>query len=169
MGVNPSLFCFSDDPAVSTNNFIALTNFLVIFDVNHFLNLIGVKLSDPKLCTLVAIISCVYSNIYAQQKTVAKLSNYVSALNNIRELKPVEKLYLQTDKPYYGVGDTLRFKGYLLNADYLTPAAHSGLLYVELFNEQGKSAKRIMVPVTSGLAWGNIALDSTEIPNGTYT
>ena len=127
------------------------------------------KLSALRICTLAAIISCVYSNIYAQQKTVVKLSNYVSALNNIRELKPVEKLYLQTDKPYYGVGDTLRFKGYLLNADYLTPAAHSGLLYVELDNEQGKSAKLIMVPVTSGLAWGNIALDSTEIPNGTYT
>ncbi|MGY3214059.1 hypothetical protein [Mucilaginibacter sp. HD30] len=127
------------------------------------------KLSALRVCTLAAIISCVYNNIYAQQKTVAKLSNYASALNNIRELKPIEKLYLQTDKPYYGVGDTLRFKGYLLNADYLTAAAHSGLLYVELYNEQSKSAKRIMVPVTNGLAWGNIALDSTEIPNGTYT
>jgi len=128
-----------------------------------------VKLPPLKLCILVAIISCVYSNLYAQQKPVVKLSNYASALNNIRELKPIEKLYLQTDKPYYSVGDTLRFKGYLFNADYLTPSANSGLLYLELDNEQGKSAKRIMVPVISGMAWGDIALDSTEIPNGSYT
>lgn len=84
-------------------------------------------------------------------------------------LKPIEKLYLQTDKSYYNTGDTIRFKAYLLKADYLVPSEMSGLLYIELDNDQGKSAKRIMVPVEVGLAWGDIALDSTEIPDGNYT
>lgn len=127
------------------------------------------KLSVFKIWIFTVFISCTCYNIYGQQVSGIKINNYANALTNLRELKPIEKLYLQTDKPYYSVGDTLRFKGYLMNADYLTPATRSGLLYVELDNEQGKSAKRIMVPVTSGLAWGDIALDSTETPNGTYT
>ncbi|MFD0750937.1 hypothetical protein ACFQZS_12350 [Mucilaginibacter calamicampi] len=106
---------------------------------------------------------------YGQQVLPSKLKTYTDALTAIRELKPIEKLYLQTDKPYYSEGDTLRFKGYLLNADYFTPSATSGLLYVELDNELGKNVKRIMVPVESGLTWGDIALDSADIPNGTYT
>lgn len=127
------------------------------------------NLSVPKICTLVAIISCGYNNIYAQQKQIAKLSNYASALNNIRELKPIEKLYLQIDKPYYNQGDTLRFKGYLLNADFLRPSVTSGIVYVELDDIEGKTAKRIMVRVVDGLCWGNIALDSLEVPSGSYT
>jgi hypothetical protein len=107
--------------------------------------------------------------VYAQQAPTTKLKAYTDALTSIRELKPIEKLYLQTDKPYYSAGDTLRFKGYLLNADYFTPSTSSGLLYVELDNEGGKKVKRIMVPVESGLTWGDIALDSVEVPNGTYT
>jgi hypothetical protein len=107
--------------------------------------------------------------VFGQQAPPGKLKAYTGALTSIRELKPIEKLYLQTDKPYYSVGDTLRFKGYLLNADYLTPAVYSGLLYVELDDEQGKKVKRIMVPVENGLTWGDMALDSADIPNGTYT
>ncbi|MGY3214839.1 hypothetical protein [Mucilaginibacter sp. HD30] len=120
-------------------------------------------------CLLFLSICFLCSVVQAQQAPANKLKGYATALTNIRELKPIEKLYLQTDKPHYSLGDTLRFKGYLLNADYLTPADRSGLLYVELDNEQGKYAKRIMVPVISGLAWGDIALDSVEVPGGTYT
>jgi hypothetical protein len=127
------------------------------------------KLSVFKIWFLTAFISCSFYCVYGQQTPIVKINNYATALSNIRELKPVEKLYLQTDKPYYSVGDTLRFKGYLLNADYLKPALNSGLLYVELDNEQGKSTKRIMVPLTRGLAWGDMALDSIDAPNGSYT
>lgn len=114
-------------------------------------------------------ICLLFKGVYAQQAPTTKLKDYTTALTTIRELKPIEKLFLQTDKPYYNLGDTLRFKGYLLNADYLTPSVRSGLLYVELDDEQGKSAKRVMVPVISGLAWGDIALDSLDVPNGIYT
>jgi hypothetical protein len=85
------------------------------------------------------------------------------------QIKPVEKLYIQTDKPYYTTGDTLRFKGYLLNGDYLTPSVRSGQLYVELDDGDGKATKRIMVPVDKGLAWGDIVLDTKDIPEGDYT
>jgi hypothetical protein len=117
---------------------------------------------------LIGICGWFCQNSYGQV-IANKIKSFSTALNNIRELKPIEKLYLQTDKPYYSVGDTLRFKGYLLYADYFAPSTNSGLLYVELDNDIGKNVKRIMVPVNIGLAWGDMALDSTEIPNGTYT
>ena len=104
-----------------------------------------------------------------QNQTAAGLKNHVAAITAIRQLKPIEKLYIQTDKPYYTVGDTLRFKGYLLNADYLTPSERSGQLYVELDGLDGKAVKRIMVPVDKGQAWGDIALDGKDIPEGNYT
>lgn len=119
------------------------------------------------MCFFCLCLVCTHAN--GQQAPVSKLKNYATGLNNFRELKPVEKLYLQTDKPYYNAGDTLRFKGYLLNADFLTPSARSGLLYVELDDNQGKSTKLIMVPVISGMAWGDMALDTAEVPDGSYT
>src|ERR1700744_5823482 len=91
------------------------------------------------------------------------------AIAGMRNSLPIEKLYLQTDKPYYASGDTLWFKSYLLNADFLTPAQRSGLLYVELDNEAGQMAKRIMVPVVSGTSTGYIALNASEVPMGSYT
>ena len=121
------------------------------------------------ICLLLPAFYFAVNGVYGQQLPPSKVKSYTAALAGMRELKPIEKLYLQTDKPYYNAGDTLHFKVYLLNADYLTGATQSGLLYVELDNAQGKSAKRIMVPITSGLAWGDIALDSAEVPHGNYT
>ena len=93
-------------------------------------------------------------------------------VNNItdnRERLPVEKLYLQTDKPAYVQEDTIWFKAYLFNADYFTASTRSGLLYVELDDENNKCVKRIMLPLVSGLSWGNIALVKDDIPEGSYT
>ncbi|WP_299289395.1 hypothetical protein [uncultured Mucilaginibacter sp.] len=84
------------------------------------------------------------------------------------ERLPVEKLYLQTDKPYYSSGDTIRFKAYLLDADFLLPSARSGLLYVELDDMAGTAIKRVMVPVNSGLSWGDITLNEKEVHEGSF-
>ncbi len=98
-----------------------------------------------------------------------RLRSYIALIDATRDNKPIEKLYLQTDKPYYTTGDTIRLKAYLLNVDYLTLTNHSGMLYVELDDQEGKPAKRMMLPVTQGLAWGDIALDEKEVPHGSYT
>ncbi|MEO6150269.1 MAG: hypothetical protein ABIP28_08915 [Mucilaginibacter sp.] len=105
----------------------------------------------------------------AQLVTDQHLAGSVTALSVLRAHKPIEKLYLQTDKSYYAQGDTLRFKAYLLNADYLTASGRSGLLYVELDDAMGKPAKRIMIPVENGLTWGDLVLDSVAVPRGNYT
>jgi hypothetical protein len=105
----------------------------------------------------------------AQKITDPVLKSILNATARAGEMKPIEKLYVQTDKPYYIVGDTIRLKAYLLNADYFTGSTRSGLLYIELDDENGKMAKRLMLPVVEGLSWGDIPLDSAEVPKGNYT
>jgi len=129
--------------------------------------LIGYLNTQLHLLITITILFLVFT-ARAQSVADKHLSGSVSALSAFRELKPVEKLYLQTDKPYYAQGDTMRFKAYLLDADYLRPSGRSGLLYVDLDDADGKPAKRIMVPVENGLTWGDIVLDSVETPQGNY-
>ncbi|GAB2987980.1 TonB-dependent receptor plug domain-containing protein [Mucilaginibacter puniceus] len=105
----------------------------------------------------------------AQRITDPLLKNIVKTTLSTYEKKPFEKLYVQTDKPVYLTGDTLRLKAYLLNGDYRFPSALSGILYVELDNEGGKNIKRMMLPVSMGLAWADIALDTAEVKQGNYT
>ena len=100
-------------------------------------------------------------------------SGPIDSLINRIDLKhkqlPVEKLYLQLDKPNYAQNDTLWFKAYLLNADDLTASTRSGLLYIELSDSHNTMVKRMICPVVMGLSWGNIALNVDEIPEGSYT
>ena len=111
-----------------------------------------------------------YFGLFAQQKMPnISLAQLIKQQDSLHVRLPVEKLYVQTDRSYYNSGDTIRFKCYLFNADFLAPSSQSGILYVELDDITGKSAKRIMVPVAHGLSWGDIALDETEIPQGGYT
>ena len=79
-----------------------------------------------------------------------------------------EKLYLQTDKPYYAIGDTIWFKAYLLNSSYLTASNKSGILYVDIANDTNKVIKQYRWPVKAGLSWGNIGLSEKEFKTGTY-
>jgi len=45
-----------------------------------------------------------------------------------------EKLYIQTDREVYCVGDTIWFKGYLQNASQLAKNAECNYIYVELIS-----------------------------------
>lgn len=116
-----------------------------------------------------ALLMCLCITSNAQRVTDPLLKNIVKSTLSTYEKKPYEKLYVQTDKPVYLTGDTLRLKAYLLNGDYRGPSAMSGILYVELDNEAGKSIRRIMLPVNGGLAWADMALDTADIKKGNYT
>ncbi|MEO6630766.1 MAG: hypothetical protein ABIN13_03555, partial [Mucilaginibacter sp.] len=105
----------------------------------------------------------------AMGQVAPRLNSFINAFSNIRTQLPIEKLYLQTDKPNYLQGDTIWFKAYLLDADYLTPAVRSGLLYVELDDMDNTSVMRTLFAVSGGLGWGQIALDEKDIPAGSYT
>ncbi len=80
-----------------------------------------------------------------------------------------EKPYLQFDKPYYAINDTIWFKAYILNASSLMASANSGLIHIDISNDSDKLVKQYIFPVKSGIGWGNIALDEKDFKTGTYT
>ena len=102
-------------------------------------------------------------NCFAQAKQI------ITAWNSYKKRWPMEKVYLHTDKPYYSLGDTLWYKSYLLNRDYLNAATRSSLLYVELISDSGIIVKRQLIRINSGAGLGNIALDDTTFKEGAYT
>jgi hypothetical protein len=110
----------------------------------------------------------VVQNISAQNSPKATVQDIVNSVTKLAETQAIEKLYIQTDKPFYAVNDTLWFKAYLFNAAFLSASVKSGILYVEVANEQNTVVKRFMVSLYVGLGWGNIALSEKEFPQGNY-
>ena len=82
---------------------------------------------------------------------------------------PAEKTYLQFDKPYYALGDTIWFKTYLINASSLMLSAKSGLLQIDISNDSGRLIKQYLFPVKNGASWGDIALSDKVFSAGTCT
>src|SRR5688572_3409255 len=64
------------------------------------------------------------------------IDKLISALQQWTINSPQEKIYLHTDKPYYAVGDTIWFKGYVTIGSRHQLSALSGAVYVDLVTEQ---------------------------------
>lgn len=83
---------------------------------------------------LILISLCV--NLQAQENTPTE--RLVDKLLEQIQSYPQEKIYLQTDKPYYSAGDTIWFKAYMLHASLHQPMPLSRYIYVELINAQNQ-------------------------------
>jgi hypothetical protein len=120
------------------------------------------------LTFLLVIYACFADYIYAQTPadSIKRLAAQIDTLGN---RIAAESLYLQTDKPYYALGDTLWFKAYLLHAGELTASATSGVMYVELVNSSNKIEASLKLPVWMGVSWGSVALDEANLQAGIYT
>ena len=81
---------------------------------------------------------------------------------------PQEKVYLQTDKPYYSAGEDIWFKGYLVNASTNEPISRSKFIYVELIDKADSVISRVKIQKDSLGFAGNIKL-KPELPSGTYS
>ncbi|RFM27275.1 TonB-dependent receptor [Deminuibacter soli] len=88
-------------------------------------------------------------------------------IDKFRKTYPQEKVYLHTDKPYYMAGDTLYFKGYVVNAEKNLPSAISNVLYADLIDEHQHISHTLRSPVTDGMATGSMALPDS-LPPGNY-
>ncbi len=56
---------------------------------------------------------------------------------------PQEKVYLHHDKPYYALGETIWFKSYVVDAQSHRPSTLSGVLYVDLIDQNKKLKKQL--------------------------
>jgi len=95
------------------------------------------------------------------QTPPAGITALIAKIDTFNKKLPAEKLYLQFDKPYYAVGDTIWFKAYLLNGD-LSYSALSSRLYVELITDSGSVVKRLAFPIAYGVTWGHIPLSGVR-------
>lgn len=97
---------------------------------------------------------------YAQERSLS--ANEKSSLRFLQE-----KVYLQTDKPYYYPGEIIWFKAYF---SYTSPALKDSLskvLYVELINSDNEIVNRSILKVDDGVSWGDIELPK-NLASGTY-
>ena len=113
------------------------------------------------------------SKIYASSPT-SHLSNDTqsldSALNNILTqvlLFPQEKIYMQTDKPYYISGENMFFRIFLLNAFSHQPDSISRYAYVELINLADSVVIREKIRPDKNLFYGSLKLPE-DLPQGNY-
>lgn len=80
---------------------------------------------------------------------------------------PQEKAYVMTDKANYIGGDTIWFRGFVLDAASHQPVNVSRYLYVELCDPFGDVAQRVMVREKDGIYSGYLPLD-LDIADGEY-
>ncbi|MES2112010.1 MAG: TonB-dependent receptor plug domain-containing protein [Bacteroidota bacterium] len=102
----------------------------------------------------------------ATQENVV-INTITAKLNSYAETHSVEKAYLQFDKPYYAVGDTIYFKAYVTLGPQHKLSALSGILYADLIRPNNKIYRSIKLPVISGTATGDFVLPDS-LKGGSY-
>ncbi|WP_167616122.1 TonB-dependent receptor plug domain-containing protein [Maribellus sediminis] len=81
---------------------------------------------------------------------------------------PFEKVYLQTDREFYFMGDTLWFATYLVNAQSHTPIAGKCNLYVDLINAEGDFIRRELFMLDDGTCPGYLSFYDKTLEEGNY-
>lgn len=80
---------------------------------------------------------------------------------------PTEKVHLQFDKPYYAAGDDIWLKAYVITGPQHRLQPDSGILNVELIDEQDAIKQNIKLQLHNGIAYGDFALPDT-LHEGNY-
>ena len=101
----------------------------------------------------------------ASADTVIK--SVTTKLNNYASNHSIEKVYLQFDKPYYAVKDTIYFKAYLTLGTQHKLSALSKVLHADLIGPDNQILQSLKLSVIAGVAWGDFALDES-IKGGSY-
>lgn len=127
------------------------------------------SISNGKAIILILLLTLLYTGVSAQTlSSKGSSGSIIEKVDSYNGKMPAERLYLHWDKPYYAIGDTMWFKGYLTNLQ-LAYSPLSSRVYVDLINDSNKIVKRFIFPVSLGLTVGNIYLDEKMVHEGTYT
>lgn len=126
-------------------------------NTNHFS--FGKRIATMLLC---AVLSCLSFTLSAQSKQDSIIS-YFNVLNHI----PQEKLYLHLDKPFYGAGEKIWLKGYLVDAMTHKDDAKSNFIITELVNRTDSVMQRKKIRRDS-LGFQNAFTLPPTLPAGDY-
>lgn len=103
---------------------------------------------------------------YSQNDTIS-VKTIVAKTEKFNLEHPVEKVYLQFDKPYYAVGDTVWFKVYL-TMDVHMPSNISKVVYVDILNSKDSIVQKLKLPVLGSTAFGDILLNKPLYKQDNY-
>jgi hypothetical protein len=110
---------------------------------------------------IILAIACLNSCAFAQTSSDAVREKVTDRLSRWLNDHQPEKIYLQTDRPYYAAGDNIWFKLYITTGSAHRLSALSKSVNVELLDEQDSVKLWIRLPVTSGMARGDLSLPDT--------
>lgn len=83
---------------------------------------------------------------------------------------PHERIYIQTDKPYYAPGDTVWLRAHLMDADTNIPVSRSHFVYVELYDQKADTLmQRMMIRSDEKGVFANRLLLPKTMQGGVYT
>ena len=92
----------------------------------------------------------------------------LTAFKGISKTKtPVEKIYTQTDRPFYFPGETLWFKSYIVTKNN-TVSKLSDLAYAELISPKGAVVSSLKLAIKDGYAYGDVEIKNNWL-GGIYT
>ena len=118
-----------------------------------------------RIATIGLLLGCVFT-MYGQESSV--LDSVVSNIARQLYVFPQEKVYLQTDKPYYINGEKIFFRAFLLDAFSNRQDTLSRYVYVELINPVDSVVQRVKIRKDStNMFYGAIPLQE-ELPQGSY-
>ncbi|HKG08794.1 MAG TPA: hypothetical protein VKB19_20150 [Pedobacter sp.] len=66
-----------------------------------------------KRAIVIGSLAAVFLFMAFSRTEISPLHRLIDGLKSLAEYHPQEKVYLHTDRPWYNVGDTLWFKGYV--------------------------------------------------------
>ena len=95
------------------------------------------------------------------------IKNLEENIRNYNSYKPVEKVYLHTDKDLVTGNENLWFSAYVTLGTRNHYSFASKVLYVDLINPEGKIIKNISIPLEEGRGKGSLKIPK-KINSGTY-
>lgn len=122
-------------------------------------------LTHLRACILAALLYVAGMQVAAHASQTAEQDSIAAIADRLgRFCKhiPQEQVFVHMDNTCYYLGDTIYYKAYVVRADSLTATDISGVLYVELLNQDGYLQERQTLRLTDGQAHGSFCLPDTS-------
>lgn len=119
-------------------------------------------LQSKRSITVLLGVLLYFSSLSAQTMQDTIIANF-----SLMERIPKEKLYLHLDKPFYGAGEKIWFKGYLVNTTTHQDNSQSNFIITELINRSDSIVERKKIRRDS-LGFHNAFTLPATLPAGDY-
>lgn len=103
---------------------------------------------------------------FPRQDSTVHINTIVERSQLVFKNYPIEKVHLHFDKPYYAVGDTVWFKGYLTTN--LFEFLPSQVMYVEVLTASDSLVQILKLPLVNNTTKGQLVLDQKWFSKNNY-